>query len=93
MKNLKLNQEGAGHILLILLFVVALAGLVGFAYTRINEKQAEQQPTSQQESATADSDDPDSEDNSDNENDSSDNENDSDDVADDDPSENLGDEV
>ncbi len=56
MKKLINNQNGAGHVILILLFVVTLAGLVGFAYTRISDSNTEtaQVPRGAEESDTQD---------------------------------------
>ena len=57
MKKLIDNQAGASHIILVLLFVVALAGLVGFAYTRISDKNTETAQVTQDESVEDTSDD------------------------------------
>lgn len=36
MKSLKNNQQGIAHLFMILAFVLVIAGVTGFAYTRIN---------------------------------------------------------
>ncbi len=61
MKKLLHNQAGAGHVLLIVAFVVALLGIVGFTYTRISEKNAatssETQPAEAGENVASNQDD------------------------------------
>lgn len=46
MRSLHKDQSGVAHLLLILVFVVVLVGISGYAYTRISDKQAASSETS-----------------------------------------------
>jgi hypothetical protein len=54
MKNLINNQTGAGHILLILAFIVVFVGIAGFSYTRINESKSQETVVSEEAPAVTD---------------------------------------
>lgn len=58
MGKLQDNQDGVSHIVLIIAFVLVLAGLVGFAYMRISDKNSsksdETTQTANEEGSAAD---------------------------------------
>lgn len=56
MGKLHNNQNGASHIILIVVFLLVLAGLVGFAYTRISDKNSSDSAETSQDESVADDD-------------------------------------